>query len=94
MVERAAGTTSSFGFVVPMDGSVQAFIDRSGDPQRCEVEVHPVHTGLRVKLRCDGSPVHSLRVEATRMLAAGKRIRLAEVSRPGGETSQVFVTLR
>jgi hypothetical protein len=53
-----------------------------------------VRTDLHVQLRCDGKPAHALQVEATRGLAVGKRIRLVEVSRPGGATSQVFVTLR
>lgn len=94
VVERSGGTSSSFGFVVPVDGKVEAFIDRDGDSQRCELEVHPIRASLRVKLRCDGKPAHALQVEATRALATGTRIRLAEVSRPGGATSQVFVTLR
>lgn len=94
VVERSATSRSSFGFVVPIEGKVEAFIDRAGDPQRCEVEVHPVHTGLRLRLRCDGGPTRSLRVEATRALRPGARVRLAEVSQPGGATHQVFVTLR
>ncbi|MCA9707794.1 MAG: hypothetical protein KDK70_18225 [Myxococcales bacterium] len=94
VVERRGGDTASFGFVVPTDGKLQAFIDRDGDPQRCEVEVHTTRAGLRMDLRCEGKPAHALRVEATRPLAVGKRTRLAEVTRPGGATSQVFVTLR
>lgn len=94
VVERSAASRSSFGFVVPIDGKVEAFIDRAGDPQRCEVEAHPVHTGLRLRLRCDGGPTRSLHVEATRALRPGARVRLAEVSQPGGATHQVFVTLR
>src|SRR5690606_19166504 len=96
VVERSGSASSSFGFVVPVDGSVEASIARTGDPQRCEVSVHPVRAGLhlQLQLRCSGGPAHALHVEATRALAAGTRVRLAEVSQPGGARSQVFVTLR
>ncbi len=94
VVEHSTKARSSFGFVVPTDGKVQAFIDRDGDPQRCELEVHPTRTALRLRLDCNGKPAHALEVEATRALSAGKRTLLAEVIRPGGKKSQVFATLR
>lgn len=94
VVEQRADKSSSFGFVVPVDGSVEAWIDRGDDPRRCEVDVSKIREGLRVKLRCEGSPDRALKVEASRSLAPGKRTRIAEVTRPGGAKSQVFVTLQ
>ena len=94
VVEQRADRTSSFGFVVPVDGTVEAWIDRGDDPRRCEVTVGQIREGLVVELSCDGSPDRALRVEAHRSLAAGKRTRIAEVTRPGGAKSQVFVTLQ
>lgn len=94
VVEQRADTSSSFGFVVPVDGSVEAWIDRGDDPRRCEVDVSKIRDGLRVKLKCEGSPDRALKVEASRSLAPGKRTRIAEVTRPGGAKSQVFVTLQ
>jgi hypothetical protein len=93
VVERSGKTPSSFGFVVPIDGEVEAWIDRDDDPRRCTVKAHTVREGLRIELRCDASPARALRVEATRTLTAGKRTRIAEVSRPGGK-SEVFATLK
>jgi hypothetical protein len=94
VVEQRADKPSSFGFVVPVEGIVEAWIDRGDDPRRCEVEVDEVGDALRVKLHCDGSPDRSLRVEARRKLVPGKRTRIAEVTRPGGTKRQVFVTLQ
>lgn len=94
VVEQRADESSSFGFVVPVDGSVEAWIDRGDDPRRCEVRVGRVRDGLLVKLACEGSPDRALKVEASRSLAPGKRTRIAEVRRPGGAKSQVFVTLQ
>lgn len=94
VVERRADESSSFGFVVPVDGSVEAWIDRGDDPRRCEVRVGRVRDGVLVKLACEGSPDRALKVEASRSLAPGKRTRIAEVTRPGGSKSQVFVTLQ
>lgn len=94
VVEQRSGDASSFGFVVPVDGSVEAWIDRGDDPRRCEVDVEKIRDGLRVKLECQGSPDRALKVEASRSLAPGKRTRIAEVTRPGGAKSQVFVTLQ
>lgn len=94
VVEQRSGDASSFGFVVPVDGSVEAWIERGDDPRRCEVDVEKVRDGLRVKLECQGSPDRALKVEASRSLAPGKRTRIAEVTRPGGAKSQVFVTLQ
>lgn len=94
VVERSGGKPSSFGFVVPIDGSVEAWIDRGEDPRRCEVDVERANDGLRVKLDCSGSPDRALKVQAVRSLTPGKRTRIAEVTRPGGAKSQVFVTLQ
>jgi hypothetical protein len=94
VVERHGGTPSRFGFVVPIDGSVDAWIDRGDDPRRCEVDVDTTREGLQLELRCSGSPERALRVKARRTLAPGKRTRVAEVTRPGGAKSQVFVTLQ
>lgn len=94
VVERSGGKPSSFGFVVPLDGTVEAWIDRGEDPRRCEVQVHPAREGLRFALKCEGSRDHALRVEAIRTLTPGKRTRIAEVTRPTGAKSQVFVTLQ
>lgn len=94
VVERSGSKPSSFGFVVPLDGAVAAWIDRDDDPRRCEVSTHPTRGSLRIALKCDGSRARMLEVEAVRSLAPGKRTRIAEVTRPGGGTSQVFVTLR
>jgi hypothetical protein len=94
VVERRGGTPSSFGFVVPIDGSVDAWIDRGEDPRRCEVDVETARAGLQLELHCSGSPERALRVKALRTLAPGKRTRIAEVTRPGGAKSQVFVTLQ
>jgi hypothetical protein len=94
VVERRGGSPSSFGFVVPLDGVVDAWIDRGEDPRHCEVEAHTAHDGLMLKLHCSGSPERALRVEANRALTPGKRTKIAEVTRPGGAKSQVFVTLQ
>ncbi len=94
VVERSGGKPSSFGFVVPLDGKVEAWIDRGDDPRRCEVHVHPVREALQVELKCKGSRAHDLQVAAVRSLVPGKRTRIAEVTQPGGATSQVFVTLQ
>ena len=94
VVEQRAGDPTSFGFVVPIHGTVEAWVDRGDDPRRCEVEADQVRDGFIVKLRCDGSPDRALRVEATRTLVPGKRTRIAEVTRPGGAKRQVFVTLQ
>lgn len=94
VVERSGAEPSSFGFVVPIDGSVEAWIDRGEDPRRCEVDVARANDGLLVKLDCSGSPDRALKVRATRSLTPGKRTRIAEVTRPGGATRQVFVTLQ
>ncbi len=94
VVEHGDGKPSSFGFVVPLEGAVEAWIDRGDDPRRCEVKAHPSRDRLQIELRCEGSRAHALQVEAVRALSPGKRTRLAEVTRPGGATSQVFVTLR
>ena len=94
VVEGSGGKPSSFGFVVPIDGSVEAFVDRGDAPRHCQVEVDRVASGLRLELDCKGNPAQSLKVQATRTLAAGTRTRIAEVKRPGGAKSQVFVTLR
>ena len=40
------------------------------------------------------SPERAPKLQATRSLTPGKRTRIAEVTRPGGAKSQVFVTLR
>lgn len=94
VVERSGGKPSSFGFVVPLEGSVEAWIDRGDDPRRCEVKAHAVRDALQLELRCDGGPDRALRVAAIRTLATGKRTRIAEVTRPGGGKSQVFATLK
>ena len=74
-------------------GDIEALV-RCDQPRRCEVDVSKIREGLRVKLRCEGSPDRALKVEASRSLAPGKRTRIAEVTRPGGAKSQVFVTLQ
>ena len=94
VVEQRSGKASSFGFVVPIDGTVEAWIDRGDDLRRCEVEVAELRSAFLVKLRCDGSPDRALRVEATRSLVPGRRTRIAEVTPPGGAKRQVFVTLQ
>jgi hypothetical protein len=94
VVEHRGGKPTSFGFLVPIDGSVEAWIERDDDPRRCEVKAHETRRGLWMELRCDGSPDRTLRVTATRTLTAGKRTRIAEVTRPAGGKSQVYVTLR
>ena len=94
VVEQRSDKPSSFGFVVPVEGTITAWIDRGDDPRRCEVEADRADDTVRIKLRCDGSPDRSLRVEATRSLVPGQRTRIAEVTRPGGAKSQVFVTLQ
>ena len=94
VVEQRSGGASSFGFVVPIHGSVEAWIDRGEEPRRCEVAADLVRDALMVKLHCEGGPDRTLKVEATRSLVPGKRTRIAEVTRPGGTTRQVFVTLQ
>jgi hypothetical protein len=94
VVEQGSGGASSFGFVVPIHGSVEAWIDRGEEPRRCEVEAIEVREAFMVKLHCEGGPDRTLKVEATRSLVPGKRTRVAEVTRPGGTKRQVFVTLQ
>jgi hypothetical protein len=94
VVEQGSGGASSFGFVVPIHGSIEAWIDRGEEPRRCEVEATLVREELMVELHCEGGPDRTLKVEATRSLAPGKRTRIAEVTRPGGTKRQVFVTLQ
>jgi hypothetical protein len=94
VVEQRSGGSSSFGFVVPIHGMVEAWIDRGEDPRRCEVKAIELRGAFMVELRCDGGPDRALRVEATRPLVPGKRTRIAEVTRPGGTKRQVFVTLQ
>lgn len=94
VVERRGAQPSNFGFVVPTDGKVEAWISGGDDARRCKVSAEPRRGGTHLDLRCDGGKEHELRVEATRGFAAGKRVKVAEVQRPGGAKSQVFVTLR
>lgn len=94
VVEQGTGGASSFGFVVPLHGSVEAWIDRGDEPRRCEVEAVEVRDAFMVKLHCEGGPDRTLKVEATRSLVSGKRTRIAEITRPGGAKRQVFVTLQ
>lgn len=94
VVELRAGDPTSFGFVVPIHGEVEAFVDRGDDPRRCEVQASRARDGLVVELRCDGGPDRALRVKATRALVPGKRTRIAEITHPGGTRRQVFVTLQ
>lgn len=92
IVERGSGSRSSVGLTVPVEGSIEAWLTEGS--RRCEVEAYAVHAGLRLKLACSGKPTESLRLEATRRLVIGKRVRLAEVERASGSKSQVFATLR
>lgn len=94
VVEQRSGAASSFGFVVPIHGSVEAWIDRGEEPRRCEVEAIETREAFVIKLQCDGGPDRALKVEATRSLVAGKRTRIAEVTPSGGTKRQVFVTLQ
>ena len=94
VVEQRSDKPSSFGFVVPVEGTITAWIDRGDDPRRCKVEVDEARDAFVIKLECEGSPDRSLHVEAMRSLVPGKRTRIAEVTRPGGAKSQVFVTLQ
>lgn len=92
IVDRGGGSRSSVGLTVPLEGSIEAWLAEGS--RRCEVEAHTVRAGLRLKLACSGKSVESLRLEATRALPIGKRVRLAEVERAGGSRSQVFATVR
>jgi hypothetical protein len=95
IVERGQGQPGRFGFVVPVDGRVDAWVGEGDSTRHCTVKTRPAGAeGQRVDLRCRGDKAHELRVEATRSFASGKRTMVAEVQRPGGSKSQVFVTLR
>jgi len=94
VVERRGAKPSSFGFVVPTNGKVEAWISSGDNARRCKVSAEPHRGGTHLDLRCDGGKEHELRVEATRGFVAGKRVKVAEIQRPGGSKSQVFVTLR
>jgi hypothetical protein len=95
VVEHGGGKASSFGFVVPIEGSIEAWINRGEDPRHCKVHVNAAHKGLlRVELDCSGSGDRALQVKAIRTLSPGKRTRIAEVTRPDGAKSQVFATLQ
>ncbi len=94
VIERRSAKPSSFGFIVPTDGKVEAWISGGENARRCKVVAEPRRGGTHLDLRCDGGREHELRVEVTRGFRAGHRIKVAEVQRPGGTRSQVFVTLR
>jgi len=94
VIERSGSGSSSFAFVVPLDGEVTAWIDKDDHARRCEMRVARVRQGLVLDLDCGGSPEHALEVQAIRPLTPGLRTRLAQVKRPGGTDRQVFVTLR
>ncbi|MCB9569209.1 MAG: hypothetical protein H6710_18680 [Myxococcales bacterium] len=83
-----------FGMIAPIDGKVEAWIETGDDARRCKVDVHPGRKGLHLELRCTGKKEHELVVEVTREFRAGERTRVAEVARPGGSKSQVYITLR
>lgn len=94
VVERDHGKSSRFGFVVPVDGAVEAWVARGDKPRHCEIEVGQARAKLALKLRCGGGKQQALRIEAKRALVPGQRTRLAEVTRAAGASSEVFVTLR
>ncbi|MEM7158663.1 MAG: hypothetical protein AAF799_37830 [Myxococcota bacterium] len=94
VVEKGGATPSRFSFVVPIDGSVSAWVDRGDNGRHCKVGVDSVRAGLRLDLQCNGAAGQSLDVHATRSLKRGSRTRLAAIQRPGGAKRQVFVTLR
>lgn len=95
IVERGQGQPGRFGFVVPVDGRVEAWVGEGDAARHCKVKARPAgRDGQHLDLHCSGEKAHELRVEATRSFASGKRTKVAEVQRPGGSKSQVFVTLR
>jgi len=94
VVEQRGAKPVSFGFVVPTDGRIETWITSGDNSRRCKVSASPRNGATHLDLRCDGGKEHELRVEATRGFVAGKRVKVAEVQRPGGSKSQVFVTLK
>ncbi|MEZ4384093.1 MAG: hypothetical protein R3A79_22360 [Nannocystaceae bacterium] len=95
IIDRGAAQPSRFGFVVPVDGRLDAWVGEGDVARHCTVQTRPAGSaGQHVDLRCRGDKAHEIRVEVTRGFASGQRTMVAEVQRPGGAKSQVFVTLR
>lgn len=94
VVEVGASAAPPVALTVPAEGKVEARVDGAPDGRQCKVEVHGAREGHHFELRCSGGQGQELRVEATRAFAIGSRVKVAEVRRSRGPTSQVFVTLR
>ena len=94
VVEEHRAKPSKFSFVLPTDGRIETWVVSGDRGRHCKVITEPRSAGVHLDLNCGGEKDHELRVEATREFKPGKRVKIAEVTRPGGARSQVFVTLR
>lgn len=94
VIEVGSGAASPVVLTAPVQGKIEARVDGAQDGRQCKVEVDRGREGLHLDLRCGGGQGQELRVEATRAFKIGARVKVAEVRRSRGPTSQVFVTFR
>ncbi|MEZ4448474.1 MAG: hypothetical protein R3B09_03265 [Nannocystaceae bacterium] len=92
VIEVGAGAADPVVLTAPVEGRIEAAVDGSKG-RHCKVEVHRSRRGHHLDLQCSG-PDQGLRVETTQLFTSGARVKVAEVKRSQGPTSQVFVTLR